>query len=86
VPIDLTVPQSGGASFNLTVNLGEILFVLGPNGAGKSTLMHGSILPIKTRRAGYPHIARLGSLPMQLPYHLNKSELPRVIFDIVMPA
>jgi ABC-type cobalamin/Fe3+-siderophores transport system ATPase subunit len=37
---NLTIPQSGGRSLDLTVNVGQSLFVLGANGTGKSSLMH----------------------------------------------
>ena len=40
MPFDLTIPKSGGATLDLTVELGESLFILGPNGTGKSGLMH----------------------------------------------
>jgi ABC-type cobalamin/Fe3+-siderophores transport system ATPase subunit len=40
VPLDITIPKSDGTTINLTVNMGERLFVLGANGAGKSFLMH----------------------------------------------
>ncbi len=36
---DLTIPQSVGDPLNLTINLGEYLFLLGANGTGKSSLM-----------------------------------------------
>ena len=37
---NLTVPQSDSTSLDITVNLGECLFILGANGTGKSSLMH----------------------------------------------
>lgn len=37
---NLTIPQSGGNSLNLSIEPGETLFVLGANGTGKSNLMH----------------------------------------------
>lgn len=36
---DLTIPQPGGLSLDLSVTAGETLFVLGANGTGKSNLM-----------------------------------------------
>jgi ABC-type lipoprotein export system ATPase subunit len=39
VPFDLTIPRSTGEPLNLTVNVGENLFILGANGTGKSSLM-----------------------------------------------
>ncbi|AUB39537.1 ABC-type cobalamin/Fe3+-siderophores transport system, ATPase component [Nostoc flagelliforme CCNUN1] len=36
---DLTIPRSAGESLNLTVSVGENLFILGANGTGKSSLM-----------------------------------------------
>ena len=40
MPFNLAIPQASGDSLDLTVNVGESLFVLGANGAGKSSLMH----------------------------------------------
>lgn len=40
MPYTLSIPQSTGASLDLTLNVGECLFVLGANGTGKSNLMH----------------------------------------------
>src|SRR5882672_216929 len=37
---NLAIPQSGGTSLQLTVHIGESLFVLGANGTGKSSIMH----------------------------------------------
>ncbi len=39
MPFDLTIPRSAGEPLNLTVNVGENLFILGANGTGKSSLM-----------------------------------------------
>lgn len=39
VPFNLTVPRSVGEPLNLSINLGEPLFILGANGTGKSSLM-----------------------------------------------
>ncbi len=40
MPFQLTTPQPDGTSLDLTVNVGECVFVLGANGTGKSSLMH----------------------------------------------
>ena len=40
MPFNLTIPQSGGTSLDLTVSVGESLFILGANGTGKSSIMH----------------------------------------------
>jgi ABC-type lipoprotein export system ATPase subunit len=40
VPFNLTIPKSEGASLDLSVDVGETLFVLGANGSGKSSIMH----------------------------------------------
>ena len=40
MPFDLTIPQPNGTSLDVTLNVGERLFVLGANGTGKSSLMH----------------------------------------------
>jgi ABC-type lipoprotein export system ATPase subunit len=37
---NLTIPQPGGNSLDVSINVGETLFVLGANGTGKSNLMH----------------------------------------------
>ncbi|MBD1939197.1 AAA family ATPase [Microcoleus sp. FACHB-68] len=49
---NLAIPRSTGELLNLTINLGEILFVLGANGTGKSSLMQRlySLYPDKARR------------------------------------
>lgn len=39
VPFNLIIPRSAGEALNLTVNVGETLFLLGANGTGKSSLM-----------------------------------------------
>lgn len=40
MPFNLIIPQSNGTSIDLTLNLGENLFVLGANGTGKSSIMY----------------------------------------------
>lgn len=37
---DFTIPRSTGETLNLTINVGENLFIMGANGTGKSSLMH----------------------------------------------
>jgi ABC-type cobalamin/Fe3+-siderophores transport system ATPase subunit len=37
---NLNIPQSDDTSLNVSINMGESLFVLGANGTGKSSLMH----------------------------------------------
>jgi len=37
---DFTIPRSTGEPLNLTINVGENLFIMGANGSGKSSLMH----------------------------------------------
>jgi len=39
MPFNLTIPQPGGTSLDISVSVGETLFVLGANGTGKSNLM-----------------------------------------------
>jgi len=39
-PFSLSVPRSSGDPLDVSINLGEMLFVLGANGTGKSSLMH----------------------------------------------
>ncbi len=39
VSFDLIIPRSTGEPLNITVNVGETLFILGANGTGKSSLM-----------------------------------------------
>jgi ABC-type lipoprotein export system ATPase subunit len=48
----LSLPQVTGASLDLTLNVGEYLFILGANGTGKSNLMHRFFTsnPSNTRR------------------------------------
>lgn len=45
MPFDLTIPRSVGEPINLTVDLGEHLFILGANGTGKSSLMQQLYIP-----------------------------------------
>jgi ABC-type Mn2+/Zn2+ transport system ATPase subunit len=45
VPFDLIIPRSAGEPLNLTVNVGENLFILGANGTGKSSLMQWLYTP-----------------------------------------
>ncbi|WP_086763725.1 ATP-binding cassette domain-containing protein [Nostoc sp. 106C] len=42
---DLTIPRSAGEPLNLTVSVGENLFILGANGTGKSSLMQRLYTP-----------------------------------------
>ncbi|MEH2078530.1 MAG: AAA family ATPase [Nostoc sp.] len=42
---DLTIPRSAGEPLNLTVSVGEKLFILGANGTGKSSLMQQLYTP-----------------------------------------
>src|SRR6476469_3629727 len=37
---DLNIPRTTGEPLNLTINVGENLFIMGANGTGKSSLMH----------------------------------------------
>ncbi|MDF5720064.1 MAG: AAA family ATPase [Rhizonema sp. PD37] len=57
---DLTIPQAVGKQINLTINIGENLFLLGANGTGKSSLMqliynryHQSTLRISAHRQNW---------------------------------
>lgn len=45
MPFNLTIPRSVGKPLNLTINLGEHLFILGANGTGKSSLMQRLYTP-----------------------------------------
>lgn len=45
MPFDLTIPRSVGEPLNLTVSVGENLFILGANGTGKSSLMQRLYTP-----------------------------------------
>lgn len=42
---DLTIPRAAGEPLNLTVSVGENLFILGANGTGKSSLMQRLYTP-----------------------------------------
>lgn len=42
---NLSIPKTGGASLDITVNVGESLFILGANGTGKSSIMHRFYTP-----------------------------------------
>lgn len=39
MPFQLSIPETGGTPLQLTLEIGQILFVLGANGTGKSSLM-----------------------------------------------